>query len=292
MQELSATGLEALDLGTRLLQRARRAHPVDGLWEAADVQWAWRASRLSDEAQKLFWLDADGPVAGVLLTSWPGGAWQCDPVTVPGCAPQGRETVWVRALDHVARYAKRSFEVPVDDADTLFVELAERSGLAPLRQDRTAWLDAADRPEVPALADGFVITDRTERQGTPHPMRQRNGEEVAQRLEQCSLYDPALDIAVERSDGRPAGYSLYWFDPQTLVGLVEPVRIEAEFQRLGLARAMVSEGIARLVRKGARRVKVSYETAAAGALYEGLGFRPTSTTTWYGLPAGVGRPAD
>ena len=111
-------------------------------------------------------------------------------------------------------------------------------------------------------------------------MRRRNGDEVAQRLDQCSLYDPALDLAVETADGRVAGYSLYWLDPVTKVGRVEPVRVEDEFQRRGLARVMLCTGIDRLVTRGAQRVKVSYETDAAAALHQGVGFRPTSTDTW------------
>ena len=142
-------------------------------------------------------------------------------------------------------------------------------------------MDAADRPTVKAPAEGFVLVDRTQRRDAPHPMRHRNGDSVAQRLEECPLYDPALDLAVETTDGRDAGYSLYWFDPTTKVGLVEPVRVEEEFRRQGLARAMLSAGIDRLVRRGAERVKISYETDAAGALYQGVGFRRTSTTTWY-----------
>ena len=112
-------------------------------------------------------------------------------------------------------------------------------------------------------------------------MRHRNGDSVAQRLAQCPLYDPALDLAVETADGRVAGYSLYWFDPATKVGLVEPVRVEDKFQRRGLARAMLSAGIDRLVARGAQRVKISYVTDAAGALSQGAGFRRTSTSTWY-----------
>lgn len=38
---------------------------------------------------------------------------------------------------------------------------------------------------------------------------------VKERLEQCSLYYPALDLVVESADGRVAGYSFYWFDPKT-----------------------------------------------------------------------------
>lgn len=279
--EVRAAGLEALMLATALLQRARRADPQAGLWEAADVQWWWRRPRRSDEVEKLFWIDDEGPVAGVLLTSWTDDDWQCDPVVVPGAADIEPGIVWRRALEHAAQHAANGFDVPVGDDDGAFQELARRSGLTAGHQDSTAWMDAADRPAVPALPEGFVLIDRTQRRDAPHPMRHRNGVGVAQRLGQCPLYDPGLDLAVETAEGRVAGYSLYWFDPATTVGLVEPVRVEDEFQRRGLARAMLSAGIDRLVTRGARRVKVSYETEAAAALYQGAGFRRTSTTTWY-----------
>jgi GNAT superfamily N-acetyltransferase len=268
-------------LATQLLQRARRADPQAGLWEAADVQWWWRKPRRSDDVEKLFWIDDEGPVAGVLLTSETNDAWQCDPVIVPGAPGPEPGVLWTRAIEHAAKHSAEGFEVPVSEGDRTFQELARRSGFTAGYQDSTAWMDAAGRPSGPAPAQGFVLIDRTQRQGAPHPMRHRNGDSVAQRLEQCPLYDPALDLAVETADGRVAGYSLYWFDAATKVGLVEPVRVEDEFQRRGLARAMLSAGIDRLVKRGAQRVKISYESDAAGALYQGIGFRRTSASTWY-----------
>lgn len=281
MGEVTAAGLEALTLATALLQRVRRADPQAGLWEAADVQWWWRSPRRSDEVDKLFWIDEEGPVAGVLLTSWTDDDWQCDPVIVPGAAGPKPGVVWRRAMEHAAKHSADGFDIPVSDDDRAFTELAQRSGLTAGHRDSTAWMDVADRPDVPALPEEFVLTDRTQRRDAPHPMRHRNGGRVAQRLGQCPLYDPALDLAVETTDGRVAGYSLYWFDPTTKVGLVEPVRVEGEFQRRGLARAMLAAGIDRLAMSGAQRVKISFETDAAAAVYQGVGFRLTSTATWY-----------
>jgi predicted N-acetyltransferase YhbS len=121
--------------------------------------------------------------------------------------------------------------------------------------------------------------------GTPHPMRERNGDGVEARLRQCSLYDPALDLAVETTNGEVAGRSLYWFDPVTRVGMLEPMRVEEDYRRRGLARAMIAAGLDRLAQRGARRLKVGYGTAAAGALYHGSGFRTTHTSTWYVAPS-------
>lgn len=278
IREVRVAGRDALLLATELLQRARRADPGAGIWEAADVQWWWRLPGRSDEIAQLFWIDSEGPVAAVLLTSW-GDNWQCDPLTVSGMSSP--ELVWARALEEAAAHAVGQVEVPVRDDDLGLIRFLEDSGLVAGERDATAWMDASDRPGLQPLPEGFALIDRTQRGDTLHPMRGRNGDGVEERLGQCPLYDPALDLAVETVDGQIAGYSLYWFDPVTAVGLVEPVRVEDEYQRRGLARAMLTAGINRLAEKGALRVKISYGTEAAGALYQSVGFRPTTTATWY-----------
>ncbi len=98
-----------------------------------------------------------------------------------------------------------------------------------------------------------------------------------------ALYDPALDLAIETVDGEAAGYALFWFDPVTLVGMLEPMRVEDRYQRRGLARALLSVGLDRLARRGARRgatrLKVGYSSEIAGKLYAGAGFEPTTRAT-------------
>jgi hypothetical protein len=69
----------------------------------------------------------------------------------------------------------------------------------------TAWMDAGHRPPV-AQVDGFAMVDRVTRADCPHPMITRNCELVERRLRQCSLYDPALDLAVEDADRMVAGF--------------------------------------------------------------------------------------
>ena len=172
-------------------------------------------------------------------------------------------------------------EVLTRDDDVELRELVSGAGfVADDYQSGIAWMNAQDRPDVAGLPDGFVLVDRTDT-STPHPMRRRSGDEVEARLRQCSLYDPALDLAVEAPDGQTAGYSLYWFDPATEVGLLEPMRVEDEYQRRGLARAMLTAGLDRLAKRGARRLKVGYATDVAYGLYVGAGFRVTSTTKSY-----------
>jgi GNAT superfamily N-acetyltransferase len=281
IHEVRASGLEYLALATELLQRARLADAEAGLWEAADLQWWWRTPRPSDAIDQIFWIDDGGPVAGVVLTDW-GRAWGCDPIVVPGVSTVPRPTVWARAVEAIDALGLEAVEVLARDDDLELRGLLAGAGFV-AENDRSGitWMDAQDRPDVAALPGGFVLVDRAQETARPHPMRRRSGEEVEARLTQCSLYDPGLDLAVEAADGPVAGYALFWFDPVTRVGLVEPMRVEDAYQRRGLARAMLTAGLDRLAKRGARRLKVGYATDVARGLYVGAGFRVTSTDTSY-----------
>ena len=61
-------------------------------------------------------------------------------------------------------------------------------------------------------------------------------------------------------------------------------------QRRGLARAMLTAGLDRLAKRGARRLKVGYATDVARGLYVGAGFAVTSTSKSYSRrrPAATG----
>jgi ribosomal protein S18 acetylase RimI-like enzyme len=280
VREVRASGLEYLALATELLQRARLADPVAGLWEAADLQWWWRTPRGSDSIDQLFWIDDEGPVAGVVLTDW-SRAWGCDPIVVPG-AGVSLALVWARAVEAIDALGLEAVEVLARDDDVELLDLLGSTGfVAGDERSGTTGMDAADRPDVAGLPEGFVLVDRAEGTTRAHPMRGRSGEGVEARLRQCSLYDPALDLAVETATGEAAGYALFWFDPVTKVGLVEPMRVEDAYQRRGLARALLTAGLDRLAQRGARRLKVGYATDVARGLYVGAGFDVIFTSRSY-----------
>ncbi len=279
IREVRASGLEYLALATELLQRARLADAEAGVWEAADLQWWWRTPRRSDEIDQIFWIDDEGPVAGAVLTEW-GRAWGCDLIVVPSTIP--RPTVCACALEAIKALELEAVEVLARDDDFELRNLLVSAGFA-ADDERSGitWMNAQDRPNVATLPEGFALLDRAQESTRPHPMRRRSGEGVEARLRQCSLYDPQLDLAVEAADGRTAGYALFWFDPVTEVGLVEPMRVEEAYQRRGLARAMLTAGLDRLAKQGARRLKVGYGTDVARALYVGAGFHVTATSRSY-----------
>jgi len=266
-------GLERLNATSTVLQRARLADPLGGMWEAADVQWWWRRPRATDGLALPVWFDDVGPVAAAGLTAWDDG-WQADAFAVPSIVDE--EDVWAATLEAASEHMGETLQVLVCGEDAPLAGLAMQSGFTMTDElSGTAWMDPDQRPPV-SQVDGFEIVDRVTRTDRPHPMIARNGEQVEPRLRQCSLYDPTLDLAIEDADGTVAGYALFWFDDSTLVGLLEPMRVEDEYQRRGLARVLLTNGLERLARKGARRLKVGFETDAARDLYLGAGFVQTS----------------
>lgn len=74
-----AGGAEYLGLVTDLLQRARLADPVGGLWEAADLQWWFTRDPHPGDEDAAFWRDDDGPpVTAVVFTRWGPDSYGCD----------------------------------------------------------------------------------------------------------------------------------------------------------------------------------------------------------------------
>ena len=177
-------GLGRLNATTTVLQRARLADPLGGMWEAADVQWWWRRPRATDELALPVWFDEVGPVAAAELTAW-GDTWQADVFAVPSIVDE--EAVWAATLAAAAGHRVEALRVLVREPDALLADLAIQSGFTMTDElSGTSWMDADQRPPV-AQVEGFAIVDRVTRAGRPHPMIGRNGELVEPRLRQCSL---------------------------------------------------------------------------------------------------------
>ena len=106
---------------------------------------------------------------------------------------------------------------------------------------------------------------------------------MEERLKQTPLYRTDLDLVVIDELGEPGGYGVFWYDPTTETGLVEPMRTLEAHQRRGIARHVLTAGIDRLVSAGAKRVKICFGQGneAARTLYLDVGFVPVKETIVY-----------
>lgn len=87
-----------------------------------------------------------------------------------------------------------------------------------------------------------------------------------------------LDLVAVAPDGRLAGFCVCWLNEDSEEkpgGQIEPLGVHEDFRRLGLGRALLSEGLRRLYLCGADRVCVETDNyrKAALKLYEAMGFR-------------------
>jgi predicted N-acetyltransferase YhbS len=282
-QTVIARDSRYLDLATTLLQRMRLTSAAGGVWEAADVQWWSRAARSTDRDGQVFWLDEAGePAAAVIVTDF-GDTTQLD-VLVGPAADADADDAWALALDRAEALRRRgaAIELPLPADSTAGARILTGAGYQPTGEDVIAsWLDAARTPQVTTLAAGYRLHNRADTHDRSHPLVPRNGAGVAARLARCSLYRPELDLWVESPDGEVAGYGLFWPDPVTCVGLVEPMRTEDQHQRRGIARHILTSGLARLAAAGCTRLKVSSDIG----LYLGAGFKPAIAAAIYAPPA-------
>lgn len=284
MQEQFRAGIQYLEAATVLLQRVGRTHPTAGLLEAADLHWWWRAPRPSDSLPQLFWFDAAGhPMAAVIATDWGDGV-ALDPIVMPDAPAGWVEHILERALAHARARGLEDVDIVVDRADHAMHDVLARHGFAIAHDERLdvvlSMRDAKDRPPVGTLEQGYRLARRVDTRQWPHHLIPRSGPGIEERLRQTSLYRPDLDLLVLDGKENVAAYGLFWLDPVTLTGLVEPMRTEDAHQQRGLARHVLAAGMGLLAQAGAERIKVCFKpsNAAARALYLGAGFKPYKQT--------------
>lgn len=82
-------------------------------------------------------------------------------------------------------------------------------------------------------------------------------------------YRPDLDLAVLTPTGEVGAFANFWFDARNQIGILEPLGTIPACQKQGLASALLSEGINRLRKLGAKRLY----GGAGQAFYLSFGFK-------------------
>ncbi len=86
-------------------------------------------------------------------------------------------------------------------------------------------------------------------------------------LQSAPLYRRDLDIVAEAPDGGIAAFSTIWYDDFTRSAVCVLVGTASEHQRLGLGKAVITEGLRRLRNMGGTRVFANGFDPPANALY-------------------------
>lgn len=294
MNEGTRSGLDYLREVTALLQRVRAAHPTMSIYEAADFQWWWRKPVSTHDHPQLFWFDdAERPAAAVIATDW-GDTIGLDPIPLPEATPEWVAHVVERGLAHAEEAGFTNVDFVIDPQDHVMADVLAVHGFTKMEDELVdAWLAVEDRPPISILDPAYRLATRLATIPAPHHMTARSGPDVEERLNQTPLYRADHDLVVLDDAGEPAAYGMFWHDPVSSTGLVEPMRTEDEHQGRGLARHILTVGINKIFDAGAARVKISWDPANAPAnkLYTDVGFkdprrcvvvsRPEATTRRY-----------
>ncbi len=142
----------------------------------------------------------------------------------------------------------------------------------------------------PALPSGFTIRPATMRDAEQLAIARNNSfdrqwspTEYRDAVMSKPGYDPQREIVAVTPDGRIAAFTAVLIDEVNRVGLFEPVGTHREFQRRGLARAVMISGMQEMRDRGMTTASVGYDVTnqAAAELYRGLGFRKKHETRGY-----------
>ncbi len=253
------------------------------------------------------WETTDGQIAAVLN---PEGTGEAHLQVHPGLrTPALEEEMLALAEEHLAveRDTGRRLVVWADAKDDLRVEILQRRGYTKGRWAESQWRRDLDAPipHVP-LPRGYTVRALGDVHELParswaswrgfhpdEPDEDYQGWEWYHNIQRCPLYRRDLDIVVVARPTTPAiapatapasapgnaavapggeiaSFCTFWYDDVTRSVYIEPVATVPEHQRLGLARAAITEGLRRVQRLGATRAFVGGYEPGSNALYRSV----------------------
>ena len=275
-----------------LLFRAKQAQPDKLHWHSTDFGWGYFLSTISGDPTQLYRLwERDGQVMAFALFD-PRDKSFLLPMhpSVTSDALRDEMFAWVMGRFNAMRNADDALLTSGsdDDADG-HIAFLKRKGFA--RGEHCfvhlarSLLELIDAPVVP---QGFVVRAVAGEQ--EHGLRaavhrsafqpSRVAAKQYQRFMRLPVYDRETDIVAVARDGTIAAFAKVWLDDVNKVGEFEPVGTHEDYRRLGLAKAVLLEGLRRMQVRGMQTALVQTgggdgNDASAGArkLYESVGFK-------------------
>jgi mycothiol synthase len=268
-----------------------QASGAPGCWHAGDLAWGlFLMSIRFDPAENVrLWQDEQGRLAGfawfnpsdcfLLMQVQPGEHHlEVSEQMLAWSHARRTETVSSRPEGERPPLLTSAFETDVDRLAWL-----ERQGLAQGGRSMVLFRrPLAGVLPAPQLPDGFAVRQVAgEREISQRASAHREAfhpsrltDEHYGRLMQLPEYAPDLDLVTVAADGTVASFCLVWLDPVNKVGLFEPVGTRPAFQRQGLGKAVLAEGLRRMQTRGMESAFVcaNYDNTAAQKLYLAMGF--------------------
>lgn len=231
------------------------------------------------------WEDEEGRIVGVVNSEneEPGEAW----IQIhPDCTFLYDEMITYVEAHLADRVAGTGYVKLYVNADTELEDLARARGYRQL-PDPTTHLEytIADPPaEPPKLPEGFTIKSVLEEDDVD---KRRMAKAIAfganygpsgwppasayVEMQRAPDYRKDLDLFIVAPNGGYASFCTIWIDEQNHYGNFEPVGTHVEYQRMGLGRALLTEGFRRMAQVGVTRSFMD----SGNPFYRRVGFRET-----------------
>ena len=255
-------------------------------WHVARLDyWRWHGILNQGDGQLeqdvFLWEAEEGQIAGVLNREEAGNAYlQVHPRLR---TPELEEEMIALAEERLAvrREGKRAVAVWTDGQDTLRSAILKRRSYTKGKWAESQWRRDLDAPipDVP-VPPGYTVRALGDVEELParswaswrafHPDAPDDdyeGWEWYLNIQRCPLYRRDLDIVAVAPGGEIASFCTLWYDDVTRSAYIEPVGTMPAYQRRGLARAAITEGLRRVQRLGATRAFVGGYEPGANALY-------------------------
>ncbi len=246
-------------------------------------------------AQTRLWFQAEGQMTGYgILTSYENLLFESLPAAAPTLDPE--ILAWGLALARAQGYLLVETSCP--DADLARQALLAQAGFSLEEETSLHYRRALQQPiPAPSLPPGFSLrplNGEAEAEAAAELHRAAFGTDymsLENRLAmmRTSAYDPRLDLVAVAPDGRLAAYTMGLISAAEnavtgeKIGQTDPVATHPDFQRLGLARALLLAGMQLLKERGLETARLGTSSAnlAMQKAAEAVGFVVVSRTLHY-----------
>ena len=239
------------------------------------------------ERDVIIWEDTQGQIAAVLNPEGPGYVYlQVDPGYR---TPELENEMLILAEEKLAvskEGQRPGLNVFAGKNDQLRQDILMRRGykLSSTWERHHSRTLSHPAPDV-ALPEGFKVRALGDVDELPdrsflswkafhpnEPIEDYDGWEWYLNVQRAPLYRRDLDLIAASPGGEMCSFCTIWFDDVTRVGAFEPVGTAPEYQRLGLGKAVIHEGLRRLEKLGAQIAFVGSGSEGASAFYTSIGF--------------------
>lgn len=287
-------GYDDLQRIQNLMRDGMRAYPHSYM-HPGDVEWwlFYNPSGETPQESAFLWEDAAGSLLGWVLTTQTFVEYEVYPhPSMRGSALEAHMVDW--AEDFLKPYINRedpNIEIGCVFADHTSLHEVLRARGYHLRDYLAYFVQdlRADLPPAPALPPGYEFLPRMDISlAAPRAYLHKQAfsstsrmtpEYYRQFMAAAPMYDPAHDVVLCGPDGSFVAFAMTWPDYATGRGEFEPVGTHPEYQRRGLGRATMQEGLRRLKMSGMTLATVCTGAEQQGniAFYEACGFTRVNT---------------